>query len=349
MNTFDLFSSFDPSEIRMDSKVQSIYTLMSRVRHNEISTPSYQRRGVWDNDNKSRLIESLLVRIPIPVFYIDATDENKWKIIDGLQRITTLKEFLVDKTLKLTGLEYIKGFEGLTYDSIPRAYIRRIEETEVTIVFINQGTPDNVKFNIFKRINTGGEPLTPQEIRHALNDGKPTILLNELAEWDVIKDLWGAANNRMEINALVLRGFGYLLLDHKEIFSMKIEDYLDLAMKRMSELSEEELRKFKYKFKASINDLIDLFGDDIFRKKSAKDDRKKPINRNMYESWLAIVLNLKKPQRKSLLKNKIKVLKLFDKLQDDSKFDYAISSRKPESMLTRHNMLSELIKGFIND
>ncbi|HDL7425652.1 TPA: DUF262 domain-containing protein [Yersinia enterocolitica] len=349
MDKLDLFSSFDPSEIRMDSKVQSIYTLMSRVRHNEITTPSYQRRKVWDNDNKSRLIESLLVRIPIPVFYIDATNENNWKIIDGLQRITALKEFLVDKTLKLTGLEYIRGFEGLSYDSIPRAYIRRIEETEVTVVFINQGTPDNVKFNIFKRINTGGQPLTPQEIRHALNDGKPTVLLNELADWKVISDFWGTDNDRMEINALVLRALGYILLDVNIIFDMKIEDYLDTAMKKINDLDDIKIGRVRVKFKNSINDLIKIFGDMVFRKKASVNQRKKPINKNIFETWMAVILNISKIQRKMLVENRLEVIELFDNLQDDSRFNFAISSRKPDSMRTRHNMLMSKIQGIIND
>lgn len=343
----ELNASFDPSKIKMDSKVQSIYTLMSRVKHNEILTPAYQRKSVWNNDNKSRLIESLLVRIPIPVFYIDATNEDKWKIIDGLQRITALKEFLIDRTLTLSGLEYIESFNGLSYSDISRPYIRRIEETEVTVVFINQGTPDNVKFNIFKRINTGGSPLTPQEIRHALNDGKPTVLLNELADWDIISNFWGTDNDRMEINALVLRGFGYLLLDHNIIFEMKIEDYLDLAMGKISNLTDPKLKELRDIFKESIVDLVDIFGGAVFRKKSSQDNRKKPINKNIFETWMAVVLNFNHYERKKLLSQKNKVIEIFDQLQDDSKFNYAISSRKPESMHTRHNMLSEKLRDII--
>lgn len=345
----EIIAPFDPSKIRMDSKVQSIYTLMSRVRHNEILTPTYQRKSVWNNDNKSRLIESLLVRIPIPVFYIDATDEDQWKIIDGLQRITALKEFLVDKTLKLSGLEYTTSFEGLSYNELPRSYIRRIEETEVTIVFINQGTPDNVKFNIFKRINTGGTPLTPQEIRHALNDGKPTILLNELADWKVISDLWGTENDRMELNALVLRALGYLLLDVDTIFEMKIEDYLDEAMKKINDLDNDAIIQVRLKFKNSINDLISIFGDMVFRKKSSLPQRKKPINKNIFETWMGVTFNISKKQRNMLVERKVEVIELFDQLQENSKFNFATSSRKPDSMRTRHNMLMSKIQDVIND
>lgn len=343
----ELFTPFEPSKIKMDSKVQSIYTLMSRVKHNEILTPSYQRKNVWDNDTKSRLIESLLVRIPIPVFYIDATDENKWRIIDGLQRITALKEFLVEQTLVLSGLEYITSFNGLSYSEIPRSYIRRIEETEVTIVFINQGTPDNVKFNIFKRINTGGTPLTSQEIRHALNDGKPTIFLDELVDLDVFSNLWGTDNDRMELNALALRAIGYLLIDPYDIFSMKIDDYLDEAMKKISKLNEKEIKKLKVRFKNSIYALIEIFGSNVFRKKTNNTGRKNPINKNIFETWMGIILHLNPSNREKLVSKKKLVVKRFDLLQNDKKFNYAISSRKSDSMKTRHEILMNLINGII--
>ena len=335
----DIVTPFEPSKIKMDSKVHSIYTLMSRIKHGEIVTPPYQRNNVWDQATKSRLIESLMVRIPIPVFYMDATEEERWRIIDGLQRISALKEFLVDKTLKLEGLEYIPSFEGLTYDELPRSYIRRIEETEVTIIFINQGTPDNVKFNIFKRINTGGLPLSQQEIRHALNDGRPSKLLSELAQWQGITSLWGQENIRMELNALILRMLGYQLFDPEYIFSKSLDDYLDEAMKKIYSLNDESVSRLKLKFQNSIRDLKAIFGDDAFRKKSLN-KRKNPINKNIFETWMAVIFQLSKSERSLLVKKKELVVQMFDKLQDNSRFGFAISSRKPESMKARHEMLS---------
>ena len=216
-------SLFDPSKIKMDSKVQSIYSLMSRVKHKEIETPSYQRGDVWNDQAKSRLIESIIVRIPIPVFYIDASDEDSWKIIDGLQRILSLKEFMIAKTLKLSGLEYISDLDEYSFDELPRPYQRRLEETDITVIFINSGTPENVKYNIFKRINTGGLPLSDQEIRHALNDGEATPLLKKLSQSDPFTKIWGSTSvwksekDRMEKNELVLRGLGYWFVDWSSI------------------------------------------------------------------------------------------------------------------------------------
>lgn len=263
-------SLFDPSKIKMDSKIQSIYSLMSRVKHNEIETSSYQRGDVWNDQAKSRLIESIIVRIPIPVFYIDASNENSWKIIDGLQRITSLKEFMVDKTLKLIGLEYILDLDGYSFDELPRLYQRRLEETNITIIFLNAGTPENVKYNIFKRINTGGLPLSNQEIRHALNDGVATSLLKELSHVVPVSEIWGSTRiwkskkDRMEKNELVLRGLGYWFVDWSFIQEKNLDEYLIEAMKNINKSSKEnrelKINNFFFAYNACLKIMIWYLG-----------------------------------------------------------------------------------------
>lgn len=156
--------------------------------------------GIWQPKKQSLLIESILIRIPLPAFYIDASDDKRWIIIDGLQRLTTLYNFIIEeddkKRLHLRDLEFLgkqlrldaPAKERLdTWDKLPRDLQRRIDETQVTLYLVQPGTPAKVKFNIFKRINTGGVPLSGQEIRNALNLGKSTDLLNELAQSEPFK------------------------------------------------------------------------------------------------------------------------------------------------------------------
>jgi Protein of unknown function DUF262 len=126
---------YDPDEINIFTREPTIEQLLRRIDEEALDlAPDFQRHAnIWKDDAKSRLIESLLIRIPLPAFYIDATDEDKWLVVDGLQRLSALKQFMSDKTLRLCGLEYLTNLEGKTYDEIERRYQRRIEETQVKL------------------------------------------------------------------------------------------------------------------------------------------------------------------------------------------------------------------------
>ena len=151
-----------------------------------------------------------MLKIPIPMFYVAADEKGNWDVVDGLQRLTTIKEIIFgDKFIqtqdekyrgvgkRLKGLEFWGNkYDGRTFNELPELLINRILETEFRFTIINPGTPEEVKRNIFKRINTGGMPLTQQEIRHALYQGQSTILLEELANSNVFKKVTGGRVNR---------------------------------------------------------------------------------------------------------------------------------------------------------
>lgn len=158
--------NFIPADVNISQRPMNVYNLMERLENEEINlAPEFQRNeNLWSPEQQTRLIESLMLKIPIPTFYFNAADDDKWIVIDGLQRLSAFKNFLVGnidengerRKEKFTGLQYMRDFENLTFDDLPRQYVRRIKETPIVAYTVERGTPDGIVYNIFQRINTGG-------------------------------------------------------------------------------------------------------------------------------------------------------------------------------------------------
>ena len=178
----EITQPFNPEEIKVRTVPILVDQVVSRITHGEIDlAPEFQRlAGIWDAQRKSRLIESLLLRIPIPVFYVAADEDDVWSVVDGVQRTTTIFDF-VSGQFPLSRLQYLTHLEGNRHDDLPRKMQRRIGETQFVVHVIDTGTPKEVMFNIFLRLNTGGKPLNGQEIRHALHAGPVRDYLPKLA------------------------------------------------------------------------------------------------------------------------------------------------------------------------
>lgn len=277
---------YDPEQINIVTREPTIEQLLRRIDEEALNlAPDFQRQaGIWNQDAKSRLIESVLIRIPLPAFYIDATDEEYWLVVDGLQRLSALKLFVTDKKLRLSGLEYLTEFNGKTYDDLERRYQRRILETQVNVYLIEKGTPIEVKYNIFKRINTGGVPLSPQELRHALNPGKSSKLLIKLAdlkEFQRVVKLKESKIKRMDDREFILGFIAFYLTPYTEYYKDKTRDlFLSKALLKANHLSDEDFKQLELKFKTTMIIAFDIFGDKAFRKISNANPRTYPVNKS---------------------------------------------------------------------
>lgn len=239
---------FDPNRIRVKLWTPTVDLVRRRLEQHEIDlAPDFQRAaGIWKDRAQSQLIESLLIRIPLPAFYIDGSDEDLLVVVDGIQRLTAIKRFVLDGDLRLHGLEYLVDLEGKLFKELPRPLQRRIEETMLTVYLIDKGTPEEAKLNIFKRLNTGGEPLTGQEIRHAMNPGPARAFLRQLAEsQEFVEATEGKFDDRrMTDRECVLRFCAFVLTKPAGYPSDgDLDLFLHNAMKAISAATEKKTSK----------------------------------------------------------------------------------------------------------
>lgn len=323
---------FDPSLIRVDTRPMTIDLVLKRIKFSEIDlAPKFQRHAdIWTPTAKSRLIESILIRIPLPAFYMDATNDDEWLVIDGLQRLSTLKKFVIDKTLRLDKLEFLTNLQYKNYDELPRNYQRRIDETVLTVYLIEKGTPPAVKFNIFRRINTGGLPLSPQELRHALNPGQATEFLEKLAKSQEFKratSIRTKRQQRMDDHEFVLGFIAFLLTPYTDYPVKEGRDYfLNEAMGKINRMAINDLNAIEQQFVSSMNDAYAIFGKHAFRKILKNTPKKQPLNKALFEAWSVSLSQLNDEEIKILKQRHEDVInKFINYIDKDEEFVKSIS------------------------
>lgn len=350
-NYAELIKPYDTTQIDISPKPLSLDMIISRLENDEIDLmPDFQRKaGLWSPEQKSQLIESLLLRIPLPAFYFDGGNNSKWVVIDGLQRLTALKEFFVDEKpkLKLQGLEFLKELNGATIDDMPRSYVRRMKETQVTTYIINPGAPINLKYNIFKRINTGGLELEPQEIRHALYQGFAPRYLKELANLEEFKQATGYSikTDRMLDREFVLRFLTFYGLGVEE-YKGSIDLFLNAGMEKVNhkEFEMSDAGRMKEQFIRVLNVSMEIFGKFAFRRMPDLLKRR-PISKALFETWTCVLAECTKDELESLIGQKEKLKEKYREMcSEDGEFIDSIGSGKVSSVKKRFEKIENLVK-----
>ena len=306
---------FDSELISISSQVVPLSYLLEQVKDGAISAPQIQRgANLWNIEQQSKLIESLMLRIPLPLFYVSIDKNEHWFIVDGLQRISAIRNYILDKKFKLSGLEFLKNdCEGLFYDDLSTKYKKRIKETQLQFATINATTPPSVQRTIFKRLNTGGLPLSAQEIRHALYYGNSATFLEKLSKKNAfVQATTGSINDsRMVARELILRFIAFLV---RGVESYPKSDDMDSFlsetmqfMNAMPDLSRSNLKKIFYELPENIKcrysnfDEIEskfilamkrayiLFEKNAFRKSTSLQGYRTPINKALFDT-IAVIL-----------------------------------------------------------
>ncbi len=359
INVVIMEKPFDPTKINIETKTPSLDTLIKRIQRHHIqmdTTTYFQRKDdLWDIEQQSRLIESILIHFPLPAFFFDASDDDLWLVVDGLQRLSSIRNFCIEKDpkkrLKLTNLEFLTQLNGKTWDDLTGDLQRSIEEAQVVIYKIMPGTPTDVKFNIFKRINTGGLVLEPQEIRHALFQGQPATFIQRLARnQSFIK----ATDSRIPTKRMLDRDFAnrflaFYLLGY-ENYQPDLDTFMSKAMSEIYKMNEDELKKIEDDFTQSMNLIYDIFEKEAFRKAYYSYERLPPINKAIFDA-LSTQCALLSKDHQDTLRRKAKYFKeiFYNKFKEDKSFLDSVTTATGDKnrILIRHSIVKKLINNTI--
>lgn len=338
---------WDPGKIRITTKNFSLRDIVDQISEKEIDlSPDFQRDFVWKSRQKTRLVESVLLGIPLPAFYFNQSSDGTYQVVDGVQRLSTIHLFMNDgHAVNRDDLEYLKSLDGMTYSMLDPAANRRFRSTQIVVHVIEPQTPDEVKYDIFSRVNTLGSPLSAQEIRHAMSKAKSRVFLGHLSESSAFDNAtgwhywkkdpmsesgWRRDSGRMTNRELALRFCAfraYVEEDYRshsslDTFLVEYTRRIDGTSEISKPISTRTLNSLSKEFEQAMESAYQVLGKAAFRRWPPKENRRGPINRAVFE---AQAIALADYPLKDLLKKKVKVVNAFRKAFEDTEYSRAVT------------------------
>ena len=244
--------------------------------------PDFQRDFIWPEDKQSKLIESVIMRIPLPVFYMAEDSEGRMVVVDGLQRLSTFSQFVNgDLRLRLPDREELNGKK---FSDLSPKFQNRIEDCNLIFYIIDSRAPERARLDIFERVN-GGVPLTRQQMRNCLFMGPATNLLKEESQTEIFYRATGRSLNRrtMRDREFVNRFCAFRLLGIYE-YRGDMDDFLANCLSRMNNMEESSLQKLSSTFRQGLANNSNLFGRHAFRKSCASESQgRSVINASLWD------------------------------------------------------------------
>jgi hypothetical protein len=333
---------WDPKHIRITTKNFTIREIFNQIEDDDLDlAPDFQRSFVWKDSQQIRLIESILLGIPLPAFYFNQDALGAHQVIDGVQRLTTVKLFMSDKlALDVNHLEYLKALKDLKYSTLDAATRRRFAGTQIVAHIIEPQTPDEVKYDIFNRVNTGGSPLTAQEIRHCMSKTRSRNFLKSLVErtsFDTATEFafWSKNasgetvrdNRRMSDREMALRFCAFRDVSLAEYGQATSLDAFLLEYTRRidgpSGASHEGPNLFKLEgtFERAMVNCSTILDSAAFRRWPPGASRRGPINRAIFESQALALADF---DIETLLPHKDNIIDVFRALFNNPEYDDAV-------------------------
>ena len=266
--------------IRNESR--TVFDVLRRIKQkNYIMDPEFQRDFIWSEDKQSRLIESVLMRIPLPVFYLAEDAQGRMVVVDGLQRLSTFKRF-VDDELCLSLPEQDK-LNGKRFANLEPKLQNRVEDCNLIFYIIDANVPDRARLDIFERVN-GGVPLTRQQMRNSLYMGEATRFIKDEARTGIFLKATGKSLSKdtMRDREFVNRFCAFQLLSLDE-YKGNMDDFLAQVLRKMNGLKPEDLSRLSKEFQQSLANNHKNFGIHAFRKHSRGQEKRGVLNASLWD------------------------------------------------------------------
>jgi hypothetical protein len=256
-----------------------VKSLSRDIEQGRISlTIEYQRKYVWDQGKASRLIESLLLNVPIPVCYFAEDENGNYEVIDGLQRLTAIKNYL-EGEFALSGLSVLSELDNKRFTDLAPRDQRRLENRTIRCIVITEDSNPDIKFDVFERLNTGAAMLTAQELRNSVYRGKFNDALKVLTTADYFTELLGTSSNkRMDLEELILRFFS--LVEGLESYKPPLRQFLnDYMRSRRASVPTAQLLDL---FRETCDVVHEVLGATPFRVAGSRN----LVNKAMFDAFM---------------------------------------------------------------
>ena len=310
----------DTMMIRNESR--TIHDVLRRIMQEQfIMDPDFQRDFIWTPAEQSKLIESVLMRIPLPVFYIAENEDGTMVVVDGLQRLSTFRNFVEGK-LRLR-LPHQPQLDEKRFGELENKLQNRIEDCNLTLYVIDAKAHERARLDIFERVNSG-VPLTRQQMRNSLYMGPGTRFLREEAENCLFLKATGSSLNRRQMRdrEFINRFCAFELLSLED-YRGDMDLFLAQTLKKMNSFCPENLDILSNLLRTGLSNNLDLFGPYAFRKHTREQGgRRAPINASL---WDVMCTGLAKYEEAVVHSQRKTLLSAFYNLLEDEDFNDAIS------------------------
>lgn len=332
----------DSLMIRTDRR--TVFEVCRRIEQEVyILDPEFQRDFIWDERKQSRLIESAMMRIPLPVFYLAETQDGKIVVVDGLQRLSTFRRFLKDE-LRLKRLTYADKMNGRRFSDLPPNLAHRVEDTSLTLYLIDSRAPDQAKLDIFERVNSG-EPLTTQQMRNCLYLGAATRWLARMAKTrEFLEATAGGLSSRTMRDRECINRFLAFSDAGLGTYTGNMDNFLRDVLVKHRNANDEFWAAQTAAFLESMRINRDIFGANAFRKvKSGEKTGRSVINVALFDVFSVLFAA---PKARALLPRAQALRDGLNRLLENSEFfdSITMSTNSVRKVVSRFELVSALIK-----